>query len=72
MGFFGLINATGQGPGWGSALAWSILPAAVGNLIGGFVLVVLPFWFALRPHERADAARKCSQEVQQQSETTGD
>jgi formate transporter len=65
MGFFGLINATGHGPGWGTALSWSIAPAALGNLIGGFVLVVLPFWFALRPHERAAAAEECSLELQQ-------
>jgi len=71
MGFFGLINATGQGPGWGTALGWSILPAAVGNLIGGFFLVVLPFWFALRPHERADAARECSLELEQSAPAGG-
>jgi formate transporter len=65
MGFFGLINATGHGPGWDTALAWSIAPAAVGNLIGGFFLVVLPFWFALRPHERAAAAKECSRELPQ-------
>ena len=65
MGFFGLINATGHGPGWGTALAWNIAPAAVGNLIGGFFLVVLPFWFALRPHERAVAAKACSEELLQ-------
>jgi formate transporter len=65
MGFFGLINATGHGPGWDIALGWSIAPAAVGNLIGGFFLVVLPFWFALRPHERAAAAEECSRELPQ-------
>jgi formate transporter len=65
MGFFGLINATGHGPGWGTALGWSIAPAALGNIIGGFVLVVLPFWFVLRPHERAAAAKECSRELQQ-------
>jgi formate transporter len=65
MAFFGLINATGHGPGWGTALGWSIAPAALGNIIGGFVLVVLPFWFVLRPHERAAAAKECSLELQQ-------
>ena len=65
MGFFGLINATGHGPGWDTALGWSIAPAAVGNLIGGFFLVVLPFWFALRPRERAAAAKECSRELPQ-------
>jgi formate transporter len=64
MAFFGLINATGHGPGWGTALGWSIAPAALGNIIGGFVLVVLPFWFVLRPHERAAAAKECSRELQ--------
>ena len=63
MAFFGLINATGHGPGWGTAFAWSIAPAAVGNVIGGFVLVVLPFWFALRPHERTGVADECSNEL---------
>jgi hypothetical protein len=71
MGFFGLINATGQGPGWGTALGWSIAPAAVGNEIGGFVLVVLPFWFALRPRERAAAARECALELQQSAPAGG-
>ena len=67
MAFFGLINPTGHGPGWGTALGWSIAPAALGNLIGGFVLVVLPFWFVLRPHERAAAAKECSRELPQRA-----
>jgi formate transporter len=65
MAFFSLINATGHGPGWGTALGWSIAPAALGNIIGGFVLVVLPFWFVLRPHERAATAKECSLELKQ-------
>jgi formate transporter len=65
MAFFGLINATGHGPGWGTALGWSIAPAALGNIIGGFVLVVLPFWFVLRPHERAATVKECAHELQQ-------
>jgi formate transporter len=67
MAFFGLINATGHGPGWGTALAWSIAPAAVGNLIGGLFLVVLPFWFALRPHERTATAKECAMELRQRA-----
>ena len=70
MAFFGLINATGHGPGWGTALGWSIAPAALGNIIGGFVLVVLPFWFVLRPHERAAAAKECSRELQQPAQAS--
>jgi hypothetical protein len=71
MAFFGLINATGQGPGWATALEWSIAPAAVGNLIGGFVLVVLPIWFALRPHERGAVAIECALELQQAAPAGG-
>jgi formate/nitrite transporter FocA (FNT family) len=71
MAFFGLINATGQGPGWGTALGWSIAPAALGNIIGGFVLVVLPFWFVLRPHERAAAVEACSLDVRQSAPAAG-
>ena len=33
MAFFGLINATGHGPGWGTALAWSIAPAPWATLL---------------------------------------
>jgi formate transporter len=52
MGYFALIMPTGRGPGWGSALAWNIVPAGIGNMIGGAFLVALPFWYALRPAER--------------------
>jgi formate transporter len=52
MGYFSLIMPTHHGPGWGAALAWNIVPAGIGNIIGGSLLVVLPFWFALHRHER--------------------
>ncbi|MEE9417059.1 MAG: hypothetical protein V3V01_17400 [Acidimicrobiales bacterium] len=39
-----LIQPTGNGPGWDVALAWSIFPAAIGNVLGAFFLVALPFW----------------------------
>lgn len=57
MGFFSLIMPGGNGPGWGPALGWNIVPAGIGNIIGGSLLVVLPFWFALEKHER-QAGRK--------------
>jgi len=47
MGYFSLIMPTGHGPGWGAALAWNIIPAGLGNMAGGAVLVALPFWYAL-------------------------
>ena len=47
MGFFGLIMPTGDGPGWGSAFTWNLLPAGIGNIAGGALLVALPLHFAL-------------------------
>ena len=52
MGFFSLIMPSGEGPGWGSAFAWNLIPAGLGNITGAFFLVVLPFWYALRPAQR--------------------
>ncbi|MBW6455242.1 MAG: formate/nitrite transporter family protein [Trueperaceae bacterium] len=48
MGYFALANALGTGPGWAQALAWNILPAGLGNMLGGFALVAWPFWFVHR------------------------
>jgi formate transporter len=44
MAYFSLATPDGIGPGWGPALAWSIAPAAIGNVLGAFFLVALPFW----------------------------
>lgn len=52
MGFFSLVMPTGRGPGWGAALGWNIIPAGIGNMVGGAFLVAVPFWYALRPAER--------------------
>jgi formate/nitrite transporter FocA (FNT family) len=54
MAYFSLAWPEGIGPGWASAFGWSILPAAVGNVLGAFFLVALPFWYlSSRPDERA-------------------
>ena len=54
MGYFALWMAeTGQGPGWATALGWSIVPAGIGNMIGATVFVALPFWYVFRPSARA-------------------
>lgn len=45
MGTFALALPMGLGPGWGPALGWSIVPAGLGNILGGALLVALPFWF---------------------------
>lgn len=50
MGYFALWMAeTDEGPGWATALGWSILPAGIGNILGGALLVAVPFWFVFRP-----------------------
>lgn len=46
MAFLSLIQAFGFGPGWGHGLLWAVLPAAIGNIIGAFFLVALPFHVA--------------------------
>ncbi len=45
MAYFALIMPTGEGPGWGPALAWNVVPAGIGNILGGALLVALPFWY---------------------------
>ena len=47
MGYFSLSMAMGGGPGWGPAFWWNLIPAAIGNILGGALLVALPFWYAL-------------------------
>ncbi|MFV2044542.1 MAG: formate/nitrite transporter family protein [Anaerolineales bacterium] len=55
MGYFaiGLIHGD-VGVGWGEAIWWNLVPATIGNLIGGAVLVALLFWytFGQRPERR--------------------
>lgn len=43
MAYLSMIQALGTGPGWGDGLFWAVLPAAIGNIIGAFFLVALPF-----------------------------
>ena len=48
MGYFSLAMASGGGPGWMAAITWNLVPAAIGNILGGTLLVALPFWYALQ------------------------
>ncbi|WP_425046295.1 formate/nitrite transporter family protein [Primorskyibacter sp. S87] len=48
MGYFSLSMASGGGPGWADAFVWNVIPAGIGNILGGSLLVALPFWFAFR------------------------
>jgi formate transporter len=56
MGYFSLAQWMGHGPGWDVALWWNIIPAGIGNLIGGTVFVALPFWYALRLRARRESS----------------
>ncbi|MDT8410651.1 MAG: formate/nitrite transporter family protein [Wenzhouxiangellaceae bacterium] len=49
-GYFALLMPSGQGPGWGVALSWNLVPAALGNMLGAALLVALPLWYGLRRH----------------------
>ena len=58
MAYLSLSQPLGNGPGWGDGLLWSVLPAAIGNLIGAFFLVALPFYIASnrgKPRASADS-----------------
>ncbi|MEX0996858.1 MAG: formate/nitrite transporter family protein [Flavobacteriaceae bacterium] len=52
MGYFSLMIHSGNGPGWGNAILWNLIPAAIGNILGGIFMVALPFWYALSPHQK--------------------
>ncbi|TCJ26784.1 formate/nitrite transporter family protein [Halomonas sp. GDM18] len=53
MAYFSMIMPTGAGPGWWDAMRWNIIPAGIGNLLGGSLLVALPLWYGLRPQRNA-------------------
>ena len=55
MGYFSLAQWNGQGPGWDVALWWNIIPAGIGNIIGGTFFVALPLWYALKLRARREA-----------------
>lgn len=48
VAYFSLIMPGEGGPGWGDAIWWNILPAAIGNIAGGALFVAIPFWYVLR------------------------
>ena len=43
MAFVSLSELSGNGVGWGDALWWAIAPAAIGNILGGMLLVAVPY-----------------------------
>ncbi len=58
MGYFSLIMASGAGPGWYPAIIWNLLPAAIGNILGGIFLVALPFWYVLAEEDKKNLDTK--------------
>lgn len=48
MGYFAISIAGGGGPGWGDALLWNVIPAGIGNIIGGALFVAAPFWWIFK------------------------
>lgn len=51
MSYFSLSIAAGGGPPLGDAIFWNLIPAGLGNVVGGTLMVALPFWLVYgRPH----------------------
>ena len=60
MAYFSLIMPGGGGPGWGDAIWWNILPAALGNIAGGALFVAIPFWYVLRKRQDKSAQQEAT------------
>lgn len=63
MGYFaiGLLRG-GSGIGWGEAVWWNIVPASIGNIVGGAILVALLFWYTYgRDPGRRDSLLKAKE-----------
>ena len=51
MAQFSLIMPGEGGPGWADAFWWNILPAVIGNILGGAVFVAIPFGYIVRKRQ---------------------
>lgn len=67
MAYFSLIMPGEGGPGWGDAIWWNILPAAVGNILGGALFVAIPCWYVVR---KRSTARSTSEGSKQENTQT--
>ena len=70
MGYFaiGLIRG-GSGIGWGETILWNIVPASLGNIIGGSVLVALLFWYTYgQDPKQRQGLKRAGELVRQQQE----
>jgi len=69
MGYFsiGLINGD-SGIGWGEAIWWNIVPASLGNMIGGGTFVALLFWYTYgHESKRRESLKQAHQLMQKKS-----
>lgn len=65
MGYFsiGLIHGD-VGTSWGEAIGWNLAPAAIGNVLGGALLVALLFWYTYGSDpQRREALEKAGEFV---------
>jgi len=71
MGYFslGLIHG-GSGVGWGEAIWWVIVPASLGNIVGGAVLVSLLFWFTFGRHAKQRESLRRAGELAREHQRT--
>lgn len=66
MGYFAIGLIQGDvGAGWGEAIWWNIVPASIGNMIGGGLLVALLFWYTYGQSPRQRRALRRVDEVAQ-------
>lgn len=67
MAYFsiGLIGG-GSGYGWGEVIWWNLIPAAIGNIIGGAIFVALLFWYTYGHHpQKRESLRQAHQLVRE-------
>jgi formate transporter len=46
MAYFSIYAAYSGDANWAAYFIWNIVPAGIGNVLGGIILVALPFWYA--------------------------
>lgn len=58
MAYFSLYLSSGLSGdlSWFTALGWSIIPAGIGNMLGGALLGALPFWYVFATPIRSNKA----------------
>ena len=67
IGYFsvGLIGG-GSGFGWGEVIWWNLVPAALGNILGGAIFVALLFWYTYGHHpKQRESLRRAHQLVRE-------